>query len=127
MTLPWDPTSPPVQPPPGCRDGQRWRIAHTLYTQHRLEDSDTRCRCGELWPCPTYRHAIRALLTAYLQAGPVMIICPTETAICRWCARTIVSHPAHGWVHPHDGYVTCDRPHADAPVATTAEPCPADP
>ncbi|MDG4767474.1 hypothetical protein O7632_25775 [Solwaraspora sp. WMMD406] len=124
MKFPWDLADPPAKPPPGCRDGQRWRTARTLYGEHVLEDTGAHCRCGELWPCPTHRRAIRALATAYLQAGPVMVGASTAHDVCRWCARTIVSHPDHGWIHPYDGYVTCDPPHPDVSPAATAEPAP---
>ncbi|MDG4798716.1 hypothetical protein [Micromonospora sp. WMMD1082] len=123
MRLTWDPEEPPAEPPEGCHDPQRWRAAHILYIEHQLEDVGAHCRCGDLWPCWSHRRAIRALLTAFIQTGPIKIA-PTapQRAICRWCRRGIAQHPVYGWTHIHDGLMICDDPPDGAPPIATAEP-----
>src|SRR5262249_59480402 len=104
VEITWSVDNPPAEPPPGCADRQRWRSAYSLFAEHRLEDGGARCGCGERWPCPSYRLARRALITAFLQAGQIMVLRSGQHEIkhCRWCGRGIVSHP-RGWVHGLDG------------------------
>ncbi|SDX92450.1 hypothetical protein SAMN05444365_10192 [Micromonospora pattaloongensis] len=64
-------------------------------------------------------------MTAFLQAGPVMVPQSTrETIACRWCGRDVVPHPGYGWIHPFDGLVTCDVPDDDPLSVSVARPRP---
>ncbi len=100
MELSWDVERPPIGPPAGCVDRQRWASARAVFEAHQLEDAGAHCCCGELWPCDGRKRAVRALVTSCLQAGVIMVALGVNgSAACRWCGRGIAQHPAHGRVH----------------------------
>jgi hypothetical protein len=123
-TPPFDLENPPVEPPPGCLDRQRWRLAVKMFVQHQSE-ADGRCQCGEAWQCAGRGRAIRGLLTACLQVGTVKVNMPAGMAsphICRWCERGVALHPVYGWVHVGSGLLVCDRQPQDGNALSVAEP-----
>jgi hypothetical protein len=123
MKLTWEPESPPDNPPEGCRDAQRWRSARGLFSAHQLEDAGSRCVCGEVWPCSIQRRAVRALVTAFLQVGPVKVAPSVQASdACRWCGREIVPFALNGWVHLHGGLVVCEFHQEGTAAVTVAEP-----
>jgi len=123
MGLPWRWPDPPAEPPAGCRDRQRWRRAYAAYCEHLPGRAGAGCACDGVWPCPSHRRAVRALVTAFLQAGPVLVIGSADrTAECRWCRRTVAPHPICGWVHSFDGLLVCEVSKDHGSGVTIAEP-----
>lgn len=120
----WDTRNPPVEPPPGCLDAQRWRSSRLLYDAHQLEDVGAHCVCGDVWPCADHRRALRGLLTTCLQAGAIKVA-PADlyagAVSCCWCGRRIVRHQARGWVHAFDGMIVCRTSIDKADSFTRAE------
>ncbi|HYN97553.1 MAG TPA: hypothetical protein VES42_27260 [Pilimelia sp.] len=60
---PFDPWSPPEQPPAACVDPALWRLAYALHRAHRPR-SDGRCGCAERHPCATWWQAVAGLAGA---------------------------------------------------------------
>jgi hypothetical protein len=122
---PFDLTDPPSEPPQACLDRQRWRLAREMFTRHEAKPDDPDCNCGEPWPCPERRRAIRGLLTACLQLGPIKVNRPLGMAsphTCRWCERDVVAAPVYGWVHVGSGLLVCERQQDGEPGVWAAEP-----
>jgi hypothetical protein len=124
--LPFDPTDPPAEPPPGCLDRQRWRLAYQMFTAHQGEDGGSRCQvCGEVWPCGGHKRAVHGLVTACLQVGAIKVsgaVGPEDSELCRWCGRGIARHPLYGWVHQVSGLLVCEKSPEGGAVVTVAEP-----
>ncbi|GAA5193124.1 hypothetical protein GCM10023322_54310 [Rugosimonospora acidiphila] len=83
----YDPENPPEQPPEGCADPLLWRVAHALHLEHQPEQ-DSRCTCGEMFPCSRAGLAARGMLTACVRR-PLDPASPTALRPRRWSHRGI--------------------------------------
>ena len=123
MTLPFDLSEPPAEPPVGCAHPERWRWHYAAYHRHGAGKRE-RCACGERLPCPVRQFAVRGLLDAC--AGPsvavgIVAVSPAGNraglhvlgiAVCRWCGQAIELRRVWGWVHrePAAGLILCRKP-----------------
>ncbi len=117
---------PPAEPPPGCRDGERWRWAHALYVQHGPGGGGVCAVCQVVRPCFLYRLALRALVDTCAgearhrpMPGPPRIVARSS---CRWCGQEIGLHSRWGWLHLDAGLLLCREAEPSAPPLCVAEP-----
>jgi hypothetical protein len=133
MTPPFDIDSPPREPPNHCVYPERWRWHYSAYQRH-LPGRYQRCVCGDSWPCPVQKFAVRGLLdacTGTKAAVGVVAAGTTEGALfvldmgtCRWCRESIELRRVWGWVHREReaGLYLCRRPSEGAPPYCGVEP-----
>jgi hypothetical protein len=130
MPLPFDIGDPPEEPPNSCAYPERWRWHYVAYQQHVLGKYQ-RCACGDSWPCPVGRFAIRGLLDTcaadYVAMGVVAMteargggwLRTVDTGTCKWCGKAIELRRVLGWVHIAEAFYVC---RVEMPGLGRAEP-----
>jgi len=126
--LSFDLNNPPGEPPPDCRDRDKWRWAYAAYREHESGRYGrcTRRVCDQRFPCAVHKIAQRALIDACVGTtrhsplpGPGRIV---ATAGCRWCRRETELHSLYGWVHVAQAFLLCREPLPGCPPMCVAEP-----
>jgi hypothetical protein len=92
--LPFDLEHPPAEPPPGCREPEKWQRGYDLYRQHVPDRYGVCKQCRQKAPCFLYLLALRSLLDAYIGERPRHVQLPgppriVSTSVCRWCGWQI--------------------------------------